>query len=162
MGVPPLLREIILRVVRLGVLAHDDPAQSRLAAVLLDELVATPEAPLDLRLPADERAMMVAERVRQRPGGSETLAELARGVGASARTIERLFSREVGMPFGRWRQHVRLLHALTLLAEGQAVATVALDAGYESTSAFIAMFRRATGTTPARYFAGHDPIGPSA
>jgi AraC-like DNA-binding protein len=32
------------------------------------------------------------------------------------------------------------------------VTTVAYDLGYDSPSAFIAMFRRETGETPARYF----------
>jgi AraC-like DNA-binding protein len=34
------------------------------------------------------------------------------------------------------------------------VTSVALDLGYETPSAFIAMFRRALGTTPGRYFRG--------
>ena len=72
--------------------------------------------------------------------------------GVSKRTLERLFNRETGMSFGRWRQQVRLLQALRRLAAGVPVTTAALDVGYESTSAFIDMFRRALGTTPGRYF----------
>ncbi|KAB2683248.1 helix-turn-helix domain-containing protein, partial [Brucella pseudogrignonensis] len=37
------------------------------------------------------------------------------------------------------------------LAEGESVTNIALDLGYENASAFIAMFRRMLGTTPARY-----------
>ena len=58
------------------------------------------------------------------------------------------------MTFGRWRQQVRLLHALRRLAEGASVTTAALDVGYDSTSAFIAMFKRNLGTTPGGYFRG--------
>ena len=58
------------------------------------------------------------------------------------------------MTFGRWRQQLRLLHALRLLAAGQPVTNVALDVGYESPSAFIAMFKRALGKTPSCYFEG--------
>jgi AraC-like DNA-binding protein len=43
------------------------------------------------------------------------------------------------------------LHALRLLAEGQAVTSVALEVGYQSTSAFISMFKKAMGSTPLRY-----------
>ncbi|MEE8274655.1 MAG: helix-turn-helix domain-containing protein, partial [Alphaproteobacteria bacterium] len=46
----------------------------------------------------------------------------------------------------------RLLAALTRLATGEPVTTVALDLGYDSPSAFIAMFRKALGETPGRYF----------
>jgi len=45
---------------------------------------------------------------------------------------------------------VRMLHAIRLLATGAAVTGVALDAGYSSTSAFIAAFKRAFGTTPGK------------
>jgi AraC-like DNA-binding protein len=38
-----------------------------------------------------------------------------------------------------------------MLTEGRAVTSVALDLGYYSPSAFIAMFRRALGASPIRY-----------
>jgi AraC-like DNA-binding protein len=56
------------------------------------------------------------------------------------------------MSFGRWRQQLRLMQALRLLAEGHTITHAALEAGYSTTSSFIAMFRRTLGTTPARYF----------
>ena len=75
----------------------------------------------------------------------------AKQAGASPRTIERLFRSETNMGFRKWRQRLRLLHALRLLAAGEQVTNVALEAGYDSTSAFISMFRRELGTTPSRY-----------
>jgi AraC-like DNA-binding protein len=66
--------------------------------------------------------------------------------------LARLFERETGLSFARWRQQARLLRALELLALGEAVTGVALDLGYESLSAFISMFRQSLGTTPAKYF----------
>ena len=53
---------------------------------------------------------------------------------------------------GKWRQQLRLMQALRLLAEGVKVTQAALGAGYSTPSAFISMFRRALGTTPASYF----------
>lgn len=41
--------------------------------------------------------------------------------------------------------------ALELLATGANLTTVAQELGYDNTSAFIAMFQRCLGTTPARY-----------
>jgi len=71
--------------------------------------------------------------------------------GASSRTLARLFERETGMRFVDWRQQARLARALVGLAEGRDVASVARAVGYESVSAFTAMFRRVLGRTPSNY-----------
>ena len=57
------------------------------------------------------------------------------------------------MTFGRWQQQCRVLHALRRLAAGDSVTAAALAVGYDSTSAFIAMFKRVVGETPGAYFA---------
>lgn len=48
------------------------------------------------------------------------------------------------------------MEALTRLSLGQPVTTVALDLGYESPSAFTAMFRRVMGRTPKHYLGRQD------
>ena len=58
---------------------------------------------------------------------------------------------ETGFSFNEWRQRIRLLRALELLAAGKPVTAIALDLGYDNVSAFIALFRRMFGTTPGRY-----------
>ncbi len=55
------------------------------------------------------------------------------------------------MTFGSWRQRLRLLTAIARLADGRPVTAIAYDLGYESPSAFVAMFRRELGTPPGRY-----------
>lgn len=59
---------------------------------------------------------------------------------------------ETGLTFGQWRQQVRLLAALTRLAQGEPITRIALELGYSSQSAFTTMFRKALGKTPAQYF----------
>lgn len=66
-------------------------------------------------------------------------------------TVSRRFVSETGFTFTEWRQRVRLLKALELLAGGKPVTAVALDLGYGNVSAFIALFRRVFGVTPGRY-----------
>src|SRR6267143_780377 len=68
-------------------------------------------------------------------------------------TNQRVFLEETKMNFGKWRQQLRLLHGLQLLASGEKVTAAALEAGYSSPSAFISMFRKQLGTTPTRYLA---------
>jgi AraC-like DNA-binding protein len=56
------------------------------------------------------------------------------------------------MTFGRWKQQLRLIYSLRLLAQGLKITSVALEAGYSSPSAFISMFKNLLGTTPGHYF----------
>jgi AraC-like DNA-binding protein len=96
--------------------------------------------------------LKAAEALRNSPADSRTLGEWGREVGASERTLARSFLADTGLPFGRWRALLRVSSALVELAAGSSVGTVALSVGYESTSAFIAAFRRETGVTPAEYY----------
>jgi AraC-like DNA-binding protein len=150
--VSALLRESILRAVAFAKRYPELGAEARLVAVIADEIRAAPTAPLHLPLPRDPRARRVADALRANPGDPRTLADWARVAGASVRTLERVFERETSLPFGAWRQQARLLRALEQLASGDPVTSVALDLGYETPSAFIAMFRRALGTSPGKYF----------
>lgn len=150
-NVSPLMRELILHATKIGSLDQGVAANARLIGVMLDQIQTWSEAPLDLAMPRDPRALKAAEILRQQPGETASLDRVARAAGASKRTLERRFRAETGMGLGRWRQQLRLLHALRMLAEGEAVTTVALETGYRSTSAFISMFKKALGSTPLRY-----------
>ncbi len=72
--------------------------------------------------------------------------------GVSERTLSRRFVAETGHSYTAWRQRARLMRALEMLAEGVPVTTVAIDLGYDSVSAFIALFKRTLGVTPSAYF----------
>jgi AraC-like DNA-binding protein len=150
--ISPLLREVLRRTMRLRTLDRRTAAERHLLDVLLDELTVLPLVPLDLPMPRDARGVRAAAWIRAEPAARHTLDEVARAAAASPRTLERLFRAETGLPFGVWRQRARLLHALQRLAEGETVGAAANAVGYESTSAFVAAFRRALGTTPGRYF----------
>lgn len=158
--VQPLLRELLLRFISGAPLyPQGDTREERLISVLLDELQAAPLEPLHLPMPSDRRLRRLVETLVDDPSVRFTIEEWGARVGASNRTLTRLFQRETGMSFVRWRQQLHVGLALQRLASGQSVTNVAFDLGYESPSAFIAMFRRMLGTTPARYFsesAGDD------
>ena len=153
LNISSLLRELILHVSRLGALDRQTRSHARLIGVLLDQLTEVSEVPLQLPLPHDPRALRFASLLQARPGDTATVGVLARQVGASRRTIERLFAQETGLTVAEWRRRLRLLHAVRLLAEGEPVTTVALQIGYSSVSAFIAVFKKAFGATPSRYVA---------
>jgi AraC-like DNA-binding protein len=157
-NVSPLLRELILATIRIGVLDNHILSQSRMIAIILDQFEALAEAPLQLKAPSDPRAVKIATLLEKTPESAEPLKILARQAGASKRTIERLFRVETGVSFQQWRQRLRVIHALRLLASGESVTSVALDVGYASTSAFIAMFKRELGTTPRRIWKEKSPV----
>jgi AraC-like DNA-binding protein len=123
-----------------------------MAALALAELALMDQAPLHLPLPDDRRARRVADALVADPADGRSLEALGRAAGASGRTLARLFVAETGMSFGRWRQQRRLVAALERLAQGRPVTEAALDAGYATPSAFCAMFRRALGTSPSRFY----------
>ncbi|ELY3387599.1 helix-turn-helix transcriptional regulator [Cronobacter sakazakii] len=150
--VTPLVRELISACALLPWDYQAGSMEFRLSEVLIDQIKQLELAPLDLKLPQDERALRVVELLKLDPGNRKPLTELAREVGASARTIERLFSKETHLSFGAWRHRHRMLFAVERLAYGENVTRVALEAGYESSSSFIASFRTMFGTTPSRYF----------
>jgi len=149
-NVTPLLRELIVRTNLIGALNDADPRQKRLMHVIFDELRVLTTVPLQLPLPTDSRAARFAELVSASP--EAPLATVLRRSGASRRTIERIFHAETSMSLGQWLRRQKLLHALRRLAAGETVNSIALELGYNSPSAFIAMFRRELGQTPARYF----------
>ncbi len=151
-NVSPLLRELILYACSFHALKKSVPRQRHLIDLITDQLEAIQMIPLQLPHLSDPRARHVAEILLADPANTQKLSQLCRGSGASKRTVERLFQDEVGMTFGKWRQQLRLMHAVRLLAEGAKVTHAALEAGYSTPSAFICMFKKVLGFTPALYF----------
>jgi len=149
--VVPLLRELILHVLRLRMLDPKRPQHDRLAGLLIDLLVEARPQDLALPLPRDRRALALAERVQAAPAEPASLAELARHAGASLRTLQRLFPAETGLTLEAWRQKARLIAGAALLSGGTPVTAAALDCGYDSPSAFITAFKRQFGVTPGRF-----------
>jgi AraC-like DNA-binding protein len=163
MEVRPLLRELILALLEEPVDYDREGRGGRIAELILGELRALPQAALHLPVPAEPRLRKLCRYLMEHPESQETLESWADRCAASSRTLARLFQRETGMSFGHWRQQARLMEALARLGEGEAVARVAGRLGYRSTSAFTAMFKRALGVEPSRYFARNagDALAPT-
>ena len=153
-SVPPLLRELILHAVTLPCLYEPDSPDERMMNVILDLIQTLKVDPLALPIPSDVRLQKISGILAQNPADNRTLEEWGKMAGATSRTLTRLFRSETGLSFSQWRQQFRILEALRRLGRGQAVTTVALELGYDSPSAFIAMFRKALGKTPGQYFKG--------
>ena len=154
--VSPLLRELVVAAVAAGPEYAPESPEARIMAVIVDQIRVQPAASLALPMPAEPRVLRIARSLVEDPADPRDLDQWAREVGASRRTLTRLFPTETGMSFRAWRQQRKLLRALELLGTGQSVTAVALELGYDNASAFIAMFRRCLGTTPSRYLQPAD------
>lgn len=147
-----LSRELIRRFCELPVEYDEGGADGRLAQVLLDQLRAAREVGLSLLLPQDARLLRLCRALQAQPDDSRSLMQWSQALGASEKTLSRLFLRDTGLTFRAWRQRLRLLAALEPLQRGDRVTDVALTCGYDSTSAFIAAFRQQFGETPGEFF----------
>lgn len=159
----PLMRELIVRVtadapsvqdaaaVQAAADAARDSDYPLLTTLILAELRRLQSCGFDLPLPesADLRALC-ARVLADLAEPLDTQAHAA-GLGISSKTLYRRFLSETGLTFVRWLQQAKLLEAVRRLAEGHTVTTVALDLGYQSPSAFTAMFHRTLGSPPKTY-----------
>jgi AraC-like DNA-binding protein len=136
---------------------HDRAALARLRRVLVDELHEAHEQPLQLPEPRDDRLQAIAEMLYRQPGDNTSLAELGQAIGASGRTLSRLFHNELSMTFYEWRTQLRIYHALVLLADGHDTTHVAHACGWANPSSFIAAFTSIIGTTPGRHRTSEVP-----
>lgn len=79
----------------------------------------------------------------------------------SERNLARLIVKETGLSFRQWRQQLQLIMALQGLVKGDTVQKVAHTLGYDSTTAFITMFKKGPGKR-RRYIAGLTTVSPQS
>lgn len=156
-NVSSLLQELILHACRYARLTRRSKIHAHLINVLVDQLEVVQAIPLQLPSPSDPRAMRVADALQRDLSDSPSLDAICKQAGGSKRTIERIFQQETHLSLGKWRQQLRLMRSLQLLAAGEKITHAALEAGYSTPSSFIAMFRQVLGVSPGRYFA--NPTG---
>jgi AraC-like DNA-binding protein len=151
LSITPLLRELIVRATELPVRYDEGGPAGHVIALILSELHGLQSLPLQLPMPRDPRLNRLCQALLDAPGDQRPLEAWAATINTSARTLARHFQSETGLAFGAWRQQARMLEAMGRLAGGAPVTQVAFDLGYESVSAFSAMFRRASGASPSEY-----------
>jgi len=133
---------------RLRGLRPGDAFAAPLLDVVAHEIDTGAEEAPGMRLPTPPRMRDWALAFLAAPSIKTGIDAAAGAVAMSRRSFTRHFEREVGMTFAAWKRAVIVHRATVRLAEGAAVGDVALDAGYESVSAFIAMFRAVCGRLP--------------
>ncbi|HGE8325654.1 TPA: AraC family transcriptional regulator [Serratia marcescens] len=151
-GISPVLQALALRAEGWDKRSALTLEQDRMAQVMRDEIRLAPTEPLHLPMSSHPRLAGVLQALLAQPGSERSLEAWAEWGAMSPRTLRRLMVGETGLSFAQWRQQARLSYALAKLAEGETVLQIAETLGYASPSNFIAMFRKAFGDSPARYF----------
>lgn len=147
-SVSPLLREV-LEVIALSDWETNWNAGNRggnWLQVLWDELTFGETENVQLPLPEDFRFQKM-DFLQLPP----ELKALTKSIGASEKTITRIFQRETGLGYQAWRQQWRLLKSIELLSEEMPLMEIALQLGFSSDSAFAQFFKKMTGKTPKQY-----------
>lgn len=147
-AVSPIAKAILQDLKERSVQDSQTAENSRLMRVLIDQFAGG--ASLDTFVPVSNDRLLkpVLDALFKNPGDNRSLVHWAMHVHSTERTLARRFQRDLGMSFAKWRQRLRLIRAMTMLAEGRSVQSTANEMGYGTTSAFIAMFQGAIGVTP--------------
>ena len=147
--VSDLLRALVLALLEEPVVYEPAGRGGRLAELILDEIPRAKPLSLVIPMPRDKRLVRLCDALLADPRREETLEAWSHEVGASPRTLSRLFQDEIGLTFTAWRQRVRFHNALEALVRGEPVGAVARANGYASSSAFAAAFRKSLGVAPS-------------
>ncbi|APZ98518.1 AraC family transcriptional regulator [Sphingopyxis sp. QXT-31] len=146
-----LLKALILEACDFPPLYDVAGREGRIIGLLLDEIELMPNAPYQVSMPADPRLLRVCNAILADPSDPRDIDDWAGFAAMGRRTFTRSFKQETGMGLAVWRQQVRLMEALSMLAAGASITQVTYEVGYDSPSGFAAMFRRAFGVPPSQY-----------
>jgi AraC-like DNA-binding protein len=102
----------------------------------------------------DPRVSRVMEFMHRRCDDLTPVEQLARTVGLSASRFQHLFTREVGVPFRRYRAWNRMRQAISEIARGSNFTAAAHTAGFADQAHFANDFRRTFGAPPSRSLLG--------
>jgi AraC-like DNA-binding protein len=150
--ISPLLQELVSAMVLDRSKGSLDRRSGLIGPLLIQEMNDAHQA-FDgcLPLPRDRRLQQICTTLMAEPANNDSLDAWGMRIGASGRTLIRLFKEETGLTFGQWRQQLRLVESVSRLARNMPVSTIASELGYRNAGAFITMFRKAMGETPQRY-----------
>lgn len=145
----------------------DGAERARLELVMFDRLrrclltSAFPPDAVALPFPRDERATTIASSLLERLSDDRDLDAWGRTVGASGRTLRRLWRDETGLTFRQWRTTARMRRAYELVQEGVAVREIARAVGYLSPNAFSDAFVAHHHVRPSEVPLRRSPVRPT-
>lgn len=143
-----LVRSIVNHIFQNPIQIPPNSADISLLRALNEQIALLPVVPNFLPQTTDNTLKKVLNYVQDNPGEKIGIDELANKFGMTAKTLNRKCQHTLGISMNHWRLRLRVLSATRLLESGEKVETVAFMMGYNTASAFIAMFHKITGKTP--------------
>lgn len=150
-ALPPLVLAIIDDLVARKVDKIETHQDTCLVDVLLERLASAHKVDDFLPTTQDSLLQPILAELEANPANNCPLSEWAKRVFTTERTLHRRFQKHLRMSFNEWRQRLKVVTALQLLKQPDSISQVAYQLGYSEASAFIKMFRKHTGLTPAVY-----------
>ncbi|HAS6150134.1 TPA: helix-turn-helix domain-containing protein [Vibrio vulnificus] len=147
----PFLNELLQEIRRQCEGVVSDGEVSRLLAVLHDQIMKDNVQTFQLLLPEDRRLKLIFEALTDKPALDWSLKQWGEKVGASERTLSRLFAKEFNTSFQLWRQQIRLIYSLSLLDEELSIQSIADQVGYQNDSSYIKAFKAYFDLTPQQF-----------
>ncbi|TMP79644.1 AraC family transcriptional regulator [Pseudoalteromonas phenolica] len=146
-----LLKAMILEVCNWPPNYQPDDKKLRFTQVFIDQLECAQSSSFFMPSAQDDRLLPIISELHANPGCNKTLEQWGELVGASTRTLNRLFHKSFSMNFSQWKQKLRGLHAVEMIEAGYTQQTIAEQLGFESSSAFNTAFKKVFKCTPGQY-----------
>lgn len=150
-----LLRELIVQAANIPNNYLKNSFEDKLLQFTIEVIIQSQNNLFYLPLGKDSRIQSLCHYLLQNPTDNRILNEWAESLGASSRTLIRLFKKETGLSYTIWRENLKVLHAINLLTNQKPISYISSSLGYSSQSAFSVMFKRITNMTPKQYFKTH-------
>ncbi|EGQ8098455.1 helix-turn-helix domain-containing protein [Vibrio parahaemolyticus] len=147
----PFLNELLQEIRRQCENETSHEEVLHLLAVLHDQILKSNVQTFQLLLPQDRRLKLIFEQLTDEPASSCSLKEWGEKIGASERTLSRLFAKEFNTSFLLWRQQIRLIYSLSLLDESLPIQAIAGLVGYQNDSSYIKAFKAYFDVTPQQF-----------
>ena len=147
----PFLKQLLQEIRRTYSYTNMHEKTLRLLDVLHDQVYTDEVMTFQLLLPHDRRLRFIFNQLSEKPTLDWSLKIWGDKVGASERTLSRLFFKEFNTSFPRWRQHLRLVYSLPLLDEELPIQVIADNIGYKNDSSYIKAFKSYFDLTPQQF-----------
>lgn len=149
--VSPLLKELAIYVASAESSASTD-IEEHIVSLISHLLEAALVEPLEVPIPSNPKLRLIYHRLINDPADHRTIEQWGDEIGLGGRTLIRKLKDETGQSFRLWRQQIRLLASLDMIARGEPITTIALEVGYSTPSAYTVAFKDCFGVTPSSYF----------